>query len=115
MNYDGSVPTAKSAKLRRKRCLNDNKLFTPKPNVPDQKFCCDPCRKEFHRHGSAFGPMKAGLYKAIDKKVAGIERDMRRELRLTNVALSLLNGAFKRWREQTALLLVERSQSDAKT
>jgi hypothetical protein len=72
------VTTAKSTKQRRKRCLNDNKLFVPARNVPDQKFCCDKCRKEFWTHGSAFGPMKLGLYSAIDKKYAALFRETTR-------------------------------------
>jgi hypothetical protein len=76
------VPTANQPSRRRKRCLNDNKLFIPARNVPDQKFCSDACRKEFHHHGSAFGPMKLGLYARIDKKYAALEKTMKTELRV---------------------------------
>ena len=83
MNYTRSVPTANSQKLRRKRCLNCNKLFTPLRNVGKRaKFCKKECCDEFHRHGSAFGPMKAGLYSAIDKKYAVLERMLRQHMRI---------------------------------
>ena len=75
------MPTAKSAKQKRKRCQNCNKLFVPARNVPDQKFCKDACRREFWTHGSAFGPMKAGLYRAIDKKYAALEKEANRRHR----------------------------------
>ena len=69
------MPTPQSAKLRRKRCLNCNKYFVPRPNVGRRaRFCKKECCDEFHRHGSAFGPMKQGLYKAIDKKYAALEK-----------------------------------------
>lgn len=89
------MPTPQSAKPRRKRCLNDNKLFVPARNVPDQKFCCDACRKEFHHHGSAFGPMKLGLYAAIDKKYAALEKQMRLQLRTMTLALTVLTEDIK--------------------
>jgi hypothetical protein len=75
------VPTAKSAKQKRKRCQNCNKLFVPARNVPDQKFCKDKCRREFWTHGSAFGPMKAGLYSAIDKKYVSLKKEWRTEIK----------------------------------
>jgi len=76
------VPNTESAKQRRKRCLNCNKLFVPRKNVGDRaKFCKKECCDEFHRHGSAFGPMKLGLYAAIDKKYAALEKEQRRQHR----------------------------------
>jgi hypothetical protein len=116
------VPTAKSAKPRRKRCLNDNKFFVPKPNVPDQKFCCDPCRKEFHRHGSAFGPMKLGLYSAIDKKYAALERMLRQHMRtgtMKAILETLANfnrdvESVRKRVERLEALNVERAQAHAK-
>jgi hypothetical protein len=76
------VPTAISTKLRRKRCLNCNKPFTPKRNVIKKaKFCKDACRKEFWKHGSSFGPIKVGLYAAIDKKYAALEKEANRRHR----------------------------------
>ena len=73
------MPTPQSAKQKRKRCQNCNKLFIPARNVPDQKFCKDACRREFWTHGSAFGPMKAGLHSAIEKRCLQIQRTMKQE------------------------------------
>lgn len=42
--------------LPSKRCLNCPKSF--KPTRPDQKFCSDGCRWEFHRYGGAFVRIK---------------------------------------------------------
>ncbi len=84
------MPTAKPGKLRRRRCLNDNKLFQPK--LSNHKFCCDPCRKEFHRHGSSFGPIKAGLYSAIDKKYAALEASIKLRFREAHNRMEILQG-----------------------
>jgi hypothetical protein len=91
VNYTWSVPTANSAKARRKRCLNCNKYFVPRPNVGARaKFCTKDCCDEFHRHGSAFGPMKTGLYRAIDKKYAALEKQMSAKLRTFALAVQVL-------------------------
>jgi hypothetical protein len=90
------VPTAKSPKQQRKRCQNCNKLFVPKPNLGRRaKFCKKECCDEFHRHGSAFGPMKLGLYAAIDKKYAQLESKMRFALRTVTLAMEVLNNDVK--------------------
>ena len=76
------MPTANSVDPRRKRCLNCNKLFTPKRNVIKKaKFCKDACRKEFWKHGSSFGPIKVGLHAAIEKKYAALGKEMRAAIR----------------------------------
>ena len=100
--------------FKHRRCQNCNKLYLP--TREDQKFCRtlpdrDKCRKEFYRYGSSYGPLKTGLHKAIDKKCA----EMQREVRLMRAAMALLDGDFKKWREQIELLLVERAQADAQT
>lgn len=86
----------KKSKMKRRRCLNDHKLFQPK--LRNQKFCCDPCRKEFHRYGSSYGPLRTGLHRAIDQKYSSLKKDL----------LDCLA------RLETRLLLVERVQADAK-
>ena len=70
------MPAKNPAKQKRKRCENCNKLFEPKK--PWSKFCKDECRKEFHRYGSSYGPLKTGLHKAIDKKYAELAKDSER-------------------------------------
>ena len=111
------MPTAISAKLRRKRCLNCNKPFTPKRNVVKKaKFCKDACRKEFWKHGSSFGPIKVGLYAAIDKKYAELEKTVRNTMRTFALAASVLTDDVMVLRRRIDQLeTVERSQADAKT
>ena len=89
------MPTVKSAKQKRKRCQNCNKLFVPARNVPDQKFCKDKCRREFWTHGSAFGPMKAGLYSAIDKKYAALEVSIKLRFREAHARIERLETFTK--------------------
>jgi hypothetical protein len=98
------VPTTDSAKLRRKRCLNCNKLFVPARNVPNQKFDKDHCRKEFHRHGSAFGPMKLGLHKAIEKKYAELEVSIKLRFREAHTRMEALTVEASKLRAQVDTL-----------
>src|ERR1700679_994109 len=73
--------------IRRKRCANDGELFTPTRPYPVQKFCCDNCRKEFHKNGgNAFGPLKVRLEKLIQQNTAAlVKRLSRAERGLVNV------------------------------
>ena len=103
------MPTTKTAKGERKRCLNCNKLFVPRPNLGDRaKFCKKECCDEFHRHGSAFGPMKAGLYKAIEKKYAELDKEVTVRLKAVVVRnqldLSALAVELKELRAQVDAL-----------
>jgi hypothetical protein len=93
------VPTPTSADTRRKRCLNCNKLFVPRRNVGKRaKFCKKECCDEFHRHGSAFGPMKLGLYTAIDKKFAALEAGIKLRFREAHSRIETLEGQLGRLR-----------------
>ena len=65
---------SKKQKLPPRRCLNDNRPFQPKLTI--QKFCTDACRKQFHRYGSSYGPLKTGLEKAIDQRCEGIAQNV---------------------------------------
>jgi hypothetical protein len=49
----------------------------------DRKFCKEECRKEFHRFGSGYGPIKQALEKLIEKRT----RDQVKEVskRLTDI------------------------------
>jgi hypothetical protein len=66
-----TFPTRRTSSVRpskiRRRCDNCGKLF-PRTRT-DKKFCDDNCRKEFHRHGAAYGPIKQALEKLIEKTV----------------------------------------------
>lgn len=55
------VPSKRSK--RRRRCRNCGELFEPKRSW--QHFCREACKAEFHRYGSAFGPLKERLTKLV--------------------------------------------------
>lgn len=113
---------------RRRRCDNCNKLYQPRRD--DQKFCRDnedpdKCRKEFYRYGSSYGPLKTGLHKAIEKKYSELLRVMesglkkqseRYRVRVSQLEIECKNLTFQMSavREQIELLLVERSNAEAK-
>jgi hypothetical protein len=74
---DAPVPVAVKIKFRQRRCGNCNILYQPVRN--NQKFCTKnkgQCRKEFHRYGSSYGPLKTGLEKTIDKKYAALRSEI---------------------------------------
>lgn len=73
--------------FKRRRCQNCNKLF--QPIRADQKFDSASCRKEFHRYGSSYGPLKTGLHSAIDKKYAALEKAFKQQLKDANLELGL--------------------------
>lgn len=87
MDVQNPISEAPSAKPKRRRCQNCNRLFLPKLNWVKRvvRFCCDACRKEFHHHGSAFGPLKITVEKMITarfrelrEQFAEIERRVKR-------------------------------------
>jgi hypothetical protein len=61
------VPTdpGELAKFPKQRCKNCPKFF-PKTRR-NRAFCSAQCKKEFHEHGSAFGPLKDRLTKLIEQ------------------------------------------------
>ena len=76
---EAQEPRAPKKTFKRRRCENCNRLYTPIRE--DQRFCQhdgDNCRKEFHRYGSSYGPLKTGLHKAIEKKYADLAKDSER-------------------------------------
>lgn len=52
------------AKLPKKRCKNCPKFFPV--TRANREFCSVECKDEFHRHGSAFGPLKERLTRLIE-------------------------------------------------
>jgi len=84
--------------IRRKRCANDGELFTPTRLYPVQKFCCDNCRKEFHKNGgNAFGPLKSKIEGMIQKHTNELVKRVRaleREL-ATQADISEFNGRLE--------------------
>ncbi len=100
-----AMPANKPAKQKRKRCENCNKLFEPKK--PWSKFCKDECRKEFHRYGSSYGPLKTGLHKAIDKKYAELRRDFFREMKDQSRRIDRLEKMIEADPNRTAVEVAE--------
>lgn len=71
--------------FKRRRCENCNVLYMPVRE--DQRFDKDSCRKEFHRYGSSYGPLKTGLRKAIEEKYAELTRHA--NARFNNLVMKL--------------------------
>lgn len=94
---------------RRRRCKNCGAFFRPgrkwqqfcRERVPDDP---DYCRREYHRHGSAFGPMREQLLKhfgklidelveeRVGKRLEAIEAQL-----LTKVDLAVLERRVSRY------------------
>lgn len=71
---------------RRMRCDN---CFAPTPKrTGNKRFCSDQCRKEFHRHGSAFGPLRVKL----EKIIAQATRELRAELEAAKLRIARLEA-----------------------
>ena len=78
--------------VRRKACANDGKLFTP--IRPNQKFCCEECRWEFHHNGgNAFGPLKTRLEKLVVRLVKERQGEFERRLELLTESVEMLRVA----------------------
>jgi hypothetical protein len=99
-------------KWKRQPCENCGDLFDKKRR--NQRFCPKnngQCRKEFFRYGAAFGPLKIGLHKAIDKKYADLEYTMRNQHRTLALAISVLTNDVMELRDKLKPLLVEREKA----
>ena len=105
--------TPGSDKPRRRRCKNCGELF-PKTRH-NREFCSDACRKEHHRHGGAFVPLKDACEKFINIRLAGVatELQLSREKaeQLRETAERLITGL----QEAAAVLKRERQQLDSMT
>lgn len=64
-------------KHKTRRCDNCGDLYIARRQ--DQRFCTHnngACRKQFHKFGAAFGPLKDGLERAIEMKYAELRREV---------------------------------------
>jgi hypothetical protein len=61
-----------------KRCLNDNKQF--RQVKKNKVFCCDACRREYNRFGSAFGPLREKLEKMVHAWMKSYQFDVDQRL-----------------------------------
>lgn len=81
-------PEKSDKPLRRRRCDNCFGIFQPTKKWA--RFCKDQCRKEFHQHGSAFGPLKTRLEKLTVATVKECVKSI--EARLTVIEKALLEN-----------------------
>lgn len=98
--------------FKRRRCQNCNKLF--QPIRADQKFDSASCRKEFHRYGSSYGPLKTGLHSAIDKKYVALEKAFKQQLKDANLELrdELAAMGLRLVRLEQRVMLLERPRME---
>ena len=99
-----STLISKTASKKRARCENCHALYRRNPQRPKQKFCCETCRKEFHRYGSSYGPLKTGLHKAIDKKYAALRKELIGEMSLIRLRDTHRESELKRLAVEVAEL-----------
>jgi len=122
-----AAPVAKK-KWPKRRCDNCGDWFDKKRKT--QKFCPKnngACRKEFFRYGAAFGPLKLGLEKTIEKKCAGLRAQVAEQLRIAADVIAKLETRIARieqlcegvqkqeaYEREFSLANVERSERRAK-
>jgi hypothetical protein len=69
-------------KFPRKRCQNCGgfmPILTARAHRV-KKFCGKTCKDEFHRHGSAFGPLKATLENLVKRWLKDYRKEVNRRL-----------------------------------
>lgn len=81
--------------LPAKRCTNCPKIFRPKRI--EQRFCCDNCRKEFHRYGAAYGPLKDKLEKLVAELIETKYHALDQRLRMCSEGLARLEEQMRDW------------------
>lgn len=62
------------ANLPRRKCDDCGKSYKPaRPLLKDQRgFCCDNCRKSYHKHGGAYRKLRVELEKMVEKKLRAL-------------------------------------------
>lgn len=62
------------ANLPRRKCDDCGKSYKPaRPLLKDQRgFCCDNCRKSYHKHGGAYRKLKVEMKRMIEREFTGI-------------------------------------------
>ena len=59
----------------RRRCKNDGRVFTP--HAKHQEFCCDNCRKTFHKFGGPSWPrIQDEITKEVRRQIAAIRAEL---------------------------------------
>jgi hypothetical protein len=63
---------------QRRHCTNCDALFDKNPRRDDHQFCSPKCRKDFHRNGTAMGPVlkriEAIVHAQIDTRTADVAK-----------------------------------------
>jgi len=67
------------AKLPKRHCDDCGKLYKPvKPSRPGEcGFCCDNCRKSYHKHGGAYRKLKVEMKRMVNRRMEEIEIQVR--------------------------------------
>ena len=96
-----SIPkkAVKLTELRRRRCVNCNRLYRPRKE--HQRFCTDRvpgqpnyCRREFHHNSSAYGPLKIKLEKLVHQIIRDEAAKLQQQINELRYFLDELRIAF---------------------
>lgn len=92
--------------LKRRRCRNCNKFYSVTRD--NKKFCCSKCKDEFHKYGSAYGPLKAKLEKLIAETCrAEALKQLEAFAKSEHFTLMIVAAGFDRQAEPSPQLLAE--------
>ena len=71
------------ANLPRRKCDDCGKNYKPKrPLLEGERgFCCDNCRKSYHKHGGAYRKLKVEMQKLLNREMQEIEKRLREIVR----------------------------------
>ena len=72
-------------RLRRKPCEACGAKF--KPVRPNQRFCQNKCRNDFHHHGGAYVALKPFMEKRVDAQVKALARELKARIEKLEAAL----------------------------
>lgn len=66
------------AKLPKRHCDDCGKLYKPvRPSREGEgHFCCDNCRKSYHKHGGAYRKLRGEMRKMIEKAITEMQREL---------------------------------------
>ena len=86
------------ANLPRRKCDDCGKGYKPKqPAVKEKQrgFCCDTCRKSYHKHGGAYRKLRVEMERLVSKRMEELAVQMQALLKpiLDDVVTSIV------WRE----------------
>ena len=65
------MPKGRWGNLPKRKCDNCGSTYQPKQPIREGErgFCKPNCRKEYHKHGGAFGPLRRALDKELRKRM----------------------------------------------